>query len=470
MHLRNLEKIDEFYIAEDWHKNRKKGVSAMLRVKDEEEFIKPCLMSIKDFFDELVIGLNNCSDSTPQIIRELDLPNVKLFEYPFKLHHNGPGHNKIPENSIYDNAYFYNWVLSKTNYSYVCKWDGDMVALPNLDKKLKRVMFKNKIIQITEFNIAGDELACLSKDAPGSTEPRFFRVSNDTYYIQGDFCENFIHSYGNDIFTVDAPVYLHFKNAKSIKSETKIWPDNWRNITYFQKLHERRVKGDLYRGVYPEALKEKIIERAIRCAREVEELDYQEEVMKSMGELLFKLRNQGLKGDVVEIGSKSGKTTIFLSKIMETLFPENRLFSIDPYTLEGAKKSLLLEDYNHIYEIYTSFISNTKNLNNHKHYKMTSSEAERFIPDKILFAYIDGEHTYQAVKNDFRMLSGRIVDGGIVAIDDYQNDTWPGVGKAYQEIISNRKMKLIDKNIKTAYLRKKTRFWNSINPFLNLLS
>ena len=48
-------------------------------------------------------------------------------------------------------------------------------------------MFKNKIIQITEFNIAGDELACLSKDAPGSTEPRFFRVSNDTFYIQGDF-------------------------------------------------------------------------------------------------------------------------------------------------------------------------------------------------------------------------------------------------------------------------------------------
>ena len=144
MHLRNLEQIDEFYIAEDWYENRKRGISAMLRIKDEEEFIKPCLLSIKDFFDEVVIGLNNCSDSTPQIIKELHLPNVTCFEYPFKLHHNGPGHNTIPENSVHDNAYFYNWVLSKTNYSYVCKWDGDMVALPNVDKKLKELFLTTR--------------------------------------------------------------------------------------------------------------------------------------------------------------------------------------------------------------------------------------------------------------------------------------------------------------------------------------
>ena len=467
MHLRNREKIDEYYIPEDWYKNRRKGISAMLRVRDEEEFIKPCMLSIKDFFDELVIGLNKCSDRTPQIIKELNYPNVKIFEYPFTLHHNGPGHNQIPENSVHDNAYFYNWVLSKTNYEYVCKWDGDMVALPNLDKKVRKVVFKNKVVQITECNITGDELAYLSEEAPRNTEPRFFRVSKYTFYRQGDVCEYFTHNYGNDVVTIDFPVFLHFKNAKSMKSATKIWPDDWREIEFFQRLRDKRLKGAVYKGMYPEALKEKIIERAIHYAREVEELDYQEEVMRSMGNLLFALRNNGLKGDVVEIGSKLGKTTVFLSRIMETLLPENKLYTIDPYTLEGAQKSLLLEDYNQIYEMYASFISNTKTLTNHTHFKMASSEAEQFIPRDIIFSYIDGEHTYKEVKNDFRILLDRTVDGGIIAIDDYQNSTWPEVGRAYREIVGNRRIKLIQKNVKAAYLRKNpTVFMNIKNQFL----
>ena len=83
MHLKNVEAAEAYFISEDWHSIRKPGIAAMLRVKDEEEFIKPCLVSIKDFFDEIVIALNCCTDNTPKIIAELNLPQVRVLEYPF---------------------------------------------------------------------------------------------------------------------------------------------------------------------------------------------------------------------------------------------------------------------------------------------------------------------------------------------------------------------------------------------------
>jgi len=38
--------------------------------------------------------------------------------------------------------------------------------------------------------------------------------------------------------------------------------------------------------------------------------------------------------------------------------------------------------------------------------------------DKIDFLYIDGDHTYEGVKSDFKMYSDFVADGGIVAFHD----------------------------------------------------
>ena len=287
MDLKNLEKNEPFYIDECWYKNRKRGISAMVRVKNEEEFIEPCLVSIKDFFDEILIALNNCTDATPDIIDALNLPHVTICNYPFKLHHNGPGHNQIPQHSVYDNAYFYNWAMKKTNFQHVCKWDGDMVALPSLNKQLKRFILKHTITNITGINISGEALAHRSKGAPTNTEPRIFKVSKNTYYYQGELTQYFTHDYTSKLCTIENPVFLHFKNVKSITSASQIWPENWREIDTFQNLYRRRVAADLYAGLYPDALKDKIVTRAIECARKVDELKSQRQVMETIGDLLF---------------------------------------------------------------------------------------------------------------------------------------------------------------------------------------
>jgi len=457
MQLENAEGIADYFIRCDWHAGRRRGISAFLRVKDEEEFIEPCLLSIKDFFDEIVIALNDCTDSTPQIIEGLALPTVRTYDYPFKLHHNGPGHDAIPANSVHDNAYYYNWLLSKTRFSHVCKWDGDMVALPALYRGVRRLVLCSNVVHITGLNIAGEHWSCLSKLAPFTREPRFFRVQPHTFYRQGKLTQRFTHSYRRKLRSFRLPVFLHFKTAKSVGSATKIWPADWRSVGQFQALHLRRLEGPPYTGPFPDALKPRIVERALERARLAQELRGQETVMRTMGDLLFQLRNEGRTGDVVEIGSFYGKTTVFLASVMRTLFPRSMLLTIDPYTEKEASRALHADSAREISQVYRRFVENTADLKNHLHLKLKSQEAAAFVPSGLLLSFIDGEHTYEAVLSDFEMLTSRTQPGGIIAVDDFRNRAWPEVGRAYERIARDPRVKLIRTDGKAAYFRKRNR-------------
>ena len=119
MHLKNREGVEKYFIKKDWLENRKDGISAMIRIKNEEEFILPSIQSVLGFFDEIIVTLNGSEDNTENIIRNINSDKIKIYQYPFKMHHNGPGHRDIPEDSIHDLAYYYNWSLSLTSSSFV---------------------------------------------------------------------------------------------------------------------------------------------------------------------------------------------------------------------------------------------------------------------------------------------------------------------------------------------------------------
>ena len=66
MILRNREGHKEFDCEPD-HQDRTSGLSALVRVKDEEDWVEQSLNSIL-WVDEIVITVNDCSDRTPEII------------------------------------------------------------------------------------------------------------------------------------------------------------------------------------------------------------------------------------------------------------------------------------------------------------------------------------------------------------------------------------------------------------------
>jgi len=117
-----------------------KAISVMLRVKDEAEFLYPAVQSIADFVDEIVLVDNLSRDATPQIIEALaaERPHqIVCYRYPYEVRKVGVDNLDLATDAMglrspHLSSMFYNWCLARCSKPYVLKWDGDMIALPQL--------------------------------------------------------------------------------------------------------------------------------------------------------------------------------------------------------------------------------------------------------------------------------------------------------------------------------------------------
>ena len=53
------------------HKHRIPGISGIMRVKDDGEFIEASVESCIEALDELVIVYNDCTDNSPEVIHRM---------------------------------------------------------------------------------------------------------------------------------------------------------------------------------------------------------------------------------------------------------------------------------------------------------------------------------------------------------------------------------------------------------------
>lgn len=126
-------------------KERPIGVTGLLRVKNDAEFIDLCIESCIDALDELVITYQVCDDDAPKIIEEKrrQYPHkIKTYFYePSILSHNLSKDEielvrKMPKDSIHLMSNYYNYALSKVSYRYVVKIDTDQIYFSD---KLKEI-------------------------------------------------------------------------------------------------------------------------------------------------------------------------------------------------------------------------------------------------------------------------------------------------------------------------------------------
>jgi glycosyltransferase involved in cell wall biosynthesis len=150
--LNNLEGRIDYSIEKPSQIHIKPGVSAMIRVKNEERLIWACLKSISSHFDELVVIDNGSTDKTVAVVKRFadthdDGHKVRLYTYPFLVSKCGEDHNNTPENSVHSLAYYYNWCKSKCRYRAIVKWDADMVMGGQIDvfRKVVRTINNSKI-------------------------------------------------------------------------------------------------------------------------------------------------------------------------------------------------------------------------------------------------------------------------------------------------------------------------------------
>lgn len=95
-------------------KFREKGISAFIRARNEEYWIRPCILSIKDYVEEILVIDNGSTDSTldevKKICNEISTP-VRIFSLP------EADHCEVSNVGIRESRY--NWLL---------KWDADFIA------------------------------------------------------------------------------------------------------------------------------------------------------------------------------------------------------------------------------------------------------------------------------------------------------------------------------------------------------
>ncbi|HZH33342.1 MAG TPA: class I SAM-dependent methyltransferase [Pyrinomonadaceae bacterium] len=142
------------------------------------------------------------------------------------------------------------------------------------------------------------------------------------------------------------------------------------------------------------------------------------------------------KGEVLEIGSFKGKSTVILAKAA-ALTGNGRINAVDPMTAPSETDPDLRGDE-------SSFPDFQKNLEKHgvtntvEFNRTFSFELAKTWNKPIRFLWIDGDHTYKGTKLDFDGFAPHLSDGAIVAIHDVLHAFEGGVRVVMEDILLSR--------------------------------
>jgi len=155
---------------------RPEGISVLMRVKDEADWIRSSIESIKRIADEIVIVDNGSTDGTYEMLEEISSKEKGLI--------------KLWQRTDLNYCDLSNFALQNTSFRWMFKWDGDMVARTSgeydIAKLRKRIFSLNPrryyIIYLSFVNLAGD----LSHHDPNEMvhiEEYIYTYSNSAHYI-----------------------------------------------------------------------------------------------------------------------------------------------------------------------------------------------------------------------------------------------------------------------------------------------
>jgi SAM-dependent methyltransferase len=178
----------------------------------------------------------------------------------------------------------------------------------------------------------------------------------------------------------------------------------------------------------------------------------------------FILRQMPKRGVVAEIGVDLGD---FSEKILALNHPRE-LHLIDPWTVEsgeyrqrvttaaaGSPRSLdTVARYNLVSDRFASDIAGRAVVLHRANSGAAGAEFPNHFFDWI---YIDGNHSYEYVRQDLELYYRKLKPGGFIVCDDYHHaGFWDdGVTRAVDEFIANRRARRIFKRRSQFVMRKK---------------
>jgi MMP 1-O-methyltransferase len=154
--------------------------------------------------------------------------------------------------------------------------------------------------------------------------------------------------------------------------------------------------------------------------------------------LLFLSTFQEKRGNIVEIGSWLGKSTIYLAKGC-SLTGNGIVYAVDHFKGNLGKEKFYFGDKTSEETIIEDFKQNLKNAGVYGYVKpmvMSSEKATKIIDEDLRAVFIDGDHTYEGVLNDIELWQNKVLSGGYLIFHDYSNH-FSGSMKAIDEFLNN---------------------------------
>ena len=121
-------------------------------------------------------------------------------------------------------------------------------------------------------------------------------------------------------------------------------------------------------------------------------------------------------GDICEIGVAYGKSAIMISQFKG----DNNFYLYDIFPEEARV----------IAEKNISKFGNGNNLIWRLEDTTELSSDDVFFQNSLRFLHIDGCHEHSAVLSDLMLFSNKMKDDGIIVLDDFQDQEYPGVNSA----------------------------------------
>lgn len=154
----------------------------------------------------------------------------------------------------------------------------------------------------------------------------------------------------------------------------------------------------------------------------------------------MKLRNRraliyfikGLKFKIgAEVGVRTGQFSKFILENTDMI-----LYSIDPWE-DNQELSNANEVYNFAVNLLKPFGERSIMVKGYSPKICTN-----FQDNSLDFVYIDGLHTYEAVKSDLEAWCDKVRVGGIISGHDYCKEDWVGVVNAVDEFVLKYNLEL----------------------------
>jgi len=146
--------------------HRSKGVSGLMRVRNEEKTLKQSIESVINSLDELVIIYHDCTDNSVSILKKLaqKYNKICLYEYTLPVIPANTGGYVEGFNPCHSLANYYNYGLSKCKYNWFLKIDADQIYFENelsslIDKVVRSntTIYDNEYFCMVGFNVSVDK-------------------------------------------------------------------------------------------------------------------------------------------------------------------------------------------------------------------------------------------------------------------------------------------------------------------------